>query len=99
MAKLKIDASLLKGLDEELKVPQAWIDGANSLLPAAIDIIWARPVAENFHPRFDATARGDAIADDGGRYLIETEGLILTRRGIFFCVAFFSSCFESNSLN
>lgn len=28
MAKLKIDASLLKGLDEELNVPQAWIDGA-----------------------------------------------------------------------
>ena len=28
LAKLKLDASLLKGLDAELKVPQAWLDGA-----------------------------------------------------------------------
>ncbi|MDX1485690.1 MAG: extracellular solute-binding protein [Alphaproteobacteria bacterium] len=28
LAKLKLDASILKGLDEELKVPQAWLDGA-----------------------------------------------------------------------
>jgi iron(III) transport system substrate-binding protein len=28
LAKLKLDASILKGLDAELKVPKAWIDGA-----------------------------------------------------------------------
>lgn len=28
LAKLKLDSSLLKGLDAELKVPQAWLDGA-----------------------------------------------------------------------
>lgn len=28
LAKLKLDASLMKGLDAELKVPKAWLDGA-----------------------------------------------------------------------
>ena len=28
LAKLKLDASVLKGLDAELKVPKAWLDGA-----------------------------------------------------------------------
>ena len=28
LAKLKLDASLLKGLDKELNVPKAWVDGA-----------------------------------------------------------------------
>ena len=28
LAKLKLDASILKGLDAELKVPKAWLDGA-----------------------------------------------------------------------
>ena len=28
LSDLKLDPSILKGIDEELKVPKAWIDGA-----------------------------------------------------------------------
>jgi tRNA pseudouridine38-40 synthase len=35
----------------------AWVRGVNSHLPAAAAVLWARPVAEDFHARFAATAR------------------------------------------
>ncbi|MEZ5550452.1 MAG: tRNA pseudouridine(38-40) synthase TruA [Pseudomonadales bacterium] len=37
--------------------PRAWLDGVNSLLPATLNVHWARTVETSFHPRFDATAR------------------------------------------
>jgi tRNA pseudouridine38-40 synthase len=36
---------------------QAWVRGVNSELPSAIAVLWARPVAEEFHARFSAEAR------------------------------------------
>ncbi len=35
----------------------AWVRGVNALLPAAIAVTWARPVADSFHARFSANAR------------------------------------------
>jgi tRNA pseudouridine38-40 synthase len=36
---------------------KAWVAGCNSLLPRDVVVKWARPVAEDFHARFSATAR------------------------------------------
>lgn len=36
---------------------RAWVFGANSQLPRGIAVLWARPVAAEFHARFSATAR------------------------------------------
>jgi tRNA pseudouridine38-40 synthase len=36
----------------------AWVRGANSHLPDSIRIVWAQPVAPDFHARFSAMARG-----------------------------------------
>jgi tRNA pseudouridine38-40 synthase len=35
----------------------AWVRGVNALLPPAIAVTWAKPVADTFHARFSATAR------------------------------------------
>ena len=35
----------------------AWVRGVNALLPASVAILWAHPVAEEFHARFSAQAR------------------------------------------
>ncbi len=35
----------------------AWVRGVNALLPPALAVIWAQPVAEDFHARFSARAR------------------------------------------
>src|SRR4030081_3491578 len=35
----------------------AWVRGVNALLPDAIAVQWALPVAEEFHARFSATGR------------------------------------------
>jgi len=35
----------------------AWVRGVNSLLPQAIAVQWAAPVAEEFHARYSASAR------------------------------------------
>jgi tRNA pseudouridine38-40 synthase len=35
----------------------AWVRGVNALLPDAIAVQWAMPVAEEFHARFSATGR------------------------------------------
>jgi tRNA pseudouridine38-40 synthase len=35
----------------------AWVRGVNALLPKAAAILWAEPVADDFHARFSATAR------------------------------------------
>ena len=37
--------------------PRAWTLGANSLLPASIAVLWAQPVAADFHARHGARAR------------------------------------------
>jgi len=36
---------------------QAWVRGTNTHLPANIRVLWATPVAEDFHARFSATSR------------------------------------------
>lgn len=36
---------------------QAWVRGTNALSPAGVAVLWAKAVAEDFHPRFQATAR------------------------------------------
>lgn len=35
----------------------AWVRGVNSALPPAVGVLWAQPVAADFHARFAATAR------------------------------------------
>ena len=35
----------------------AWVRGVNALLPPAMAVTWAQPVADTFHARFSATAR------------------------------------------
>lgn len=35
----------------------AWVRGANALLPPTAAVLWATPVADDFHARFAATAR------------------------------------------
>jgi tRNA pseudouridine38-40 synthase len=35
----------------------AWVRGANALLPASIAVLWAHPVADEFHARFSAHGR------------------------------------------
>ena len=35
----------------------AWVRGVNTLLPRAAAVLWARPIADEFHARFSATAR------------------------------------------
>ena len=35
----------------------AWVRGTNSLLADDVRVLWARPVAADFHPRYTATAR------------------------------------------
>ena len=39
------------------RTPRAWTLGANSLLPASIAVLWAQPVAADFHARHGARAR------------------------------------------
>jgi tRNA pseudouridine38-40 synthase len=40
-----------------VRPPGAWVRGVNALLPAAAAVLWAHPVADDFHARFAATAR------------------------------------------
>lgn len=42
---------------ESIRTPYAWMMGGNSRLPASIAILWAQPVAADFHARFSARAR------------------------------------------
>ncbi len=35
----------------------AWVRGVNAHLPSDIAVLWARPVAADFHARFEATSR------------------------------------------
>lgn len=42
---------------DALRDDKAWIMGTNSQLPDQIAVRWAKPVAEDFHARFSATAR------------------------------------------
>ena len=44
--------------DSSAKRPlSAWIRGTNALTPDSVAVIWARQVADDFHPRYQATAR------------------------------------------
>ncbi|MEQ1526925.1 MAG: tRNA pseudouridine(38-40) synthase TruA [Gallionella sp.] len=36
---------------------QAWVRGANALLPNSITVLWAHPVPDEFHARFSAQGR------------------------------------------
>ena len=40
-----------------VRPPGAWVRGVNALLPAAAAVLWAQPVAVDFHARFAARAR------------------------------------------
>ena len=40
-----------------MRSEKAWVMGANTKLPAAIRVLWASPVDDDFHARFSATAR------------------------------------------
>lgn len=42
---------------EVLRNPKAWVQGANTKLPADIRVVWAQEVAADFHARFSAIAR------------------------------------------
>lgn len=36
---------------------QAWVRGANTLLPSSVAVLWAHPVPDEFHARFSAQGR------------------------------------------
>ena len=40
-----------------VRSPRAWVQGINSLAPAAVTVRWAVPVEQEFHARFRACAR------------------------------------------
>ncbi len=40
-----------------MRPESAWVRGVNALLPAACAVSWSRPVADDFHARYSATAR------------------------------------------
>lgn len=40
-----------------LRPLKAWVQGVNARLPDDVAVIWAKPVANDFHARFSATAR------------------------------------------
>jgi tRNA pseudouridine38-40 synthase len=42
---------------EQSRPDTAWVRGVNALLPDAVAVRWARPVAEDFHARFSARSR------------------------------------------
>lgn len=45
--------------DTEVERPaSAWTRGVNALLPAAVAVTWAQPIAGDFHARFHAIERG-----------------------------------------
>ena len=35
----------------------AWVRGVNALLPDSVAVLWAQPVADEFHARFSARSR------------------------------------------
>src|ERR1700676_1349313 len=44
--------------DTDAQRPEsAWVRGVNALLPDAVAVHWAIPVADEFHARFTATGR------------------------------------------
>jgi tRNA pseudouridine38-40 synthase len=44
--------------DTEASRPEsAWVRGVNALLPDAMAVLWAQPVAEDFHARYSALSR------------------------------------------
>jgi tRNA pseudouridine38-40 synthase len=44
--------------DTDVRRPEtAWVRGVNALLPDAVAVHWAMPVADEFHARFSATGR------------------------------------------
>lgn len=38
--------------------PHSWVFGANSQLDSDVNLLWAQPVADDFHARYSATGRG-----------------------------------------
>ena len=51
-------SSQIVHFDTEAARPEtAWVRGVNAHLPPAVSVLWASPVAEDFHARFAATAR------------------------------------------
>lgn len=56
LAAMKLDASILAGLDQELVVPEAWKEAAKSEPPAQILVTWSpeqfRKITEAFRQRF-----------------------------------------------
>lgn len=51
-------ASQIVHFDTEAARPEtAWVRGVNAYLPPTVSVLWAQPVADDFHARFAATAR------------------------------------------
>src|SRR5215470_1174013 len=42
---------------DALRSPRSWLLGANSLLPASVNLRWAMPVPDAFHARYGALRR------------------------------------------
>lgn len=42
---------------EAMRDERAWLFGGNTYLPSDVSILWARPVPDDFHARYSATAR------------------------------------------
>lgn len=36
---------------------RSWVQGANTMLPSGVSLLWTRPVADDFHARFSALSR------------------------------------------
>lgn len=44
--------------DTHVRRPEtAWVRGVNAFLPGSVGVLWARPVADDFHARFSALGR------------------------------------------
>lgn len=57
----------------------AWVRGTNALTPQGVAVLWARRVADEFHPRFQATARRYMYVF----YDLEAESPLLAQRVTF----------------
>jgi len=42
---------------DAVRPDSAWVRGVNALLPSEVAVLWAQPVAPDFHARYKATAR------------------------------------------
>jgi iron(III) transport system substrate-binding protein len=94
---LKLDSSILAGLDEELAMPQAWLDGAKNEPPAQILATWTptewRALSEPLRLRFP-TAKFDYVRSSRDNRQVQM--LVAYKQGRFLAdvISSFSSVYQ-----